>query len=158
MNKVWVFFYGTFMSARVLRQHGIECNATHPARVSGYLLSIRPRVNLTQNRGSCVYGGMAFVSQNDIAALYDGLKEQFGIIYQPYPVMAELSDGSIRAALCFISSIITDDAPDNGYIDEMMICAREMHAPEIYLSHIDAFRTKAEQAHVPDAQGRTGDA
>ncbi len=33
MEKVWVLFYGTFMSARILREYGIECEETIPASV-----------------------------------------------------------------------------------------------------------------------------
>jgi len=35
MNNVWVFFYGTFMCARILRHHGLNCDATFPAKVAG---------------------------------------------------------------------------------------------------------------------------
>ncbi len=33
MEKVWVLFYGTFMSARILGEYGIECEETIPASV-----------------------------------------------------------------------------------------------------------------------------
>jgi len=46
MNHATVFIYGTFMSSRVLKEYGIECALTLPAKLSGYRLSIRPRVNL----------------------------------------------------------------------------------------------------------------
>jgi hypothetical protein len=55
---VWVFFYGTFMSAKVLRRHGIACEVTYSAKLTGYSLSIRPRVNLTKKTEKNVYGGM----------------------------------------------------------------------------------------------------
>lgn len=139
MGKAWILFYGTFMSARVLRQHGIDCDTTYPAKLSGYSLSIRPRVNLAPKSESYSYGGLALVSHDEILALYGDLKNQFSIVYHPYPVIAELPDGSMRAALCFISSSIPDATPDSGYINEMVECAREIQAPESYISHIKSF-------------------
>lgn len=139
MNKVWVFFYGTFMSAPVLRQYGIACDATYSARVSGYRLVIRPRVNLITEPETYAYGGIAKVSHADIASLYGALKEQFGIVYQPYPVLAQLLDGSVRAALCYISGNIPDADPDPAYIEEMIECAGAMQAPQSYQDHIRSF-------------------
>jgi hypothetical protein len=45
-KRVWIFFYGTFMDASVLKGQGINSPAVIPARISGYELYIRPRVNL----------------------------------------------------------------------------------------------------------------
>ncbi|ASC72585.1 hypothetical protein XM38_035430 [Halomicronema hongdechloris C2206] len=140
MEKTWIFFYGTFMSAQVLRQHGIDCPETYAARLSGYALSIRPRVNLTPSPESWTYGGLAFISHGEIASLYEDLKQQFGIVYHPYPVVAELSDQTMRAALCFISPNIPDAAPDGSYVDELSKCAEEMGAPKSYIDHIQSFQ------------------
>jgi len=139
MKKVWVFFYGTFVSAHVLRQYGINCDTTYPAKISGYSLSIRPRVNLTLNTEAYSFGGVALISHDNIATLYGDLEKQFGIVYQPYPIITELLDGSMRAALCFISHNIPNANPDPGYIEEMVKCATEMKAPPSYISHIKSF-------------------
>ena len=48
MKSVWVFFYGTFMSTKILQEYGINCAVTIPAELNGYELAIRPRVNLNQ--------------------------------------------------------------------------------------------------------------
>ena len=139
MNKVWVFFYGTFMSARILKQHGIDCEITYPARLSGYYLEIRPRVNLLKGLVANAYGGLALVEQNELTNLYRTVKEKFGQTYFPYPVMAEMPDGLIRQALCFISEPFDSGAADPLYIEEMIKCAKEMNAPEKYISHIASF-------------------
>ncbi len=75
MNKIWVFFYGTFMSAKVLKQHGIDCEKTYPAKISGYSLMIKPRVNLVKSIEANVFGGLALVEHNELENLYRTVKE-----------------------------------------------------------------------------------
>ena len=140
MSRVWVFFYGTFMSAKILRQHGLSCNKTYPAKVSGYALEIRPRVNLINNSASNSYGGLALIDHIELKNLYQNVRETFNINYWPYPVFAETQDGLIRQALCFTSEPFNLGDPDSSYIDEMKECAREMLAPESYILHIESFR------------------
>ena len=139
MNKVWVFFYGTFMSAKVLKQHGIDCEKTYPAKVSGYFLTIKPRVNLVKSLDENVFGGLALVEHNELENLYKTVKENFGQTYFPYPVFAEMPDGLFRQALCFISESFDCGNPEPSYIQEMIKCAKEMNAPESYISHVASF-------------------
>jgi hypothetical protein len=75
MNKVWVFFYGTFMSARILKEHGICCDKTFSAKLSGYSLSIQPRVNLIKNQEATSFGGLALIEQEELANLYESVKK-----------------------------------------------------------------------------------
>ena len=138
-QKVWVFFYGTFMSVRVLREHGIAVDQTFAAKLNGYELSIRPRVNLKSKPGAVVYGGLAFVKHDELSALYDGLRRDFEIVYNSCAVMAELPDGTVRSALCFISPHIPDADPDPLYVQELAKCAKEMLAPEGYIKRIKDF-------------------
>lgn len=139
MSKVWVFFYGTFMSARVLRHHGLDCEITYPAKLAGYSLSILPRVNLIKNTEAFSYGGLAFIEQSALAQLYDEVQKTFGFIYYPQPILAEMPDGLVRLALCFISEEFSDGEPDPAYINEMIQCATEMQVPESYILHIKSF-------------------
>lgn len=140
MGKVWVFFYGTYMSAKILRQYGLSCDTTYPAQVSGYTLEIQPRVNLVKNSESNSHGGLALVDHVELKNLYQNVRDTFGQTYWPYPVLAETPDGLIRQALCFISEPFSLGDPDSSYIDEMKECAKEMHAPESYILHIESFR------------------
>ena len=139
MKNVWIFFYGTFMSAKILRKYGINCEQTTPARLNGYELSIRPRVNLKKNADVVVYGGLAHISHKDIDSLYGNLKDNFAIIYNPYPVITELSDGSFMPALCYVSPDIQDAPADPDYVKELAQCAIEMKTPEVYVRHIRSF-------------------
>jgi hypothetical protein len=139
MHRTAVFFYGTFMSSCVLKEHGIECDLTLPAKLSGYRLSIRPRVNLHPRPDETVYGGLAEVTHSELASLYDGLRTTFGINYHPFPVLAQLSNGSFQPALCYLSFDIPDAPPDPGYVRELAECARKLSAPESYIRHILSF-------------------
>lgn len=140
MSNVWVFFYGTFMSSKILRKNGIKCKKTFPAKVSGYSLTIRPRVNLLSRENSYCYGGLAFVMHSELDGLYKKVHKLFGQRYYPYPVMAELEDGLYRQALCFIADPFDSGDPQEQYINEMVECAKEMDAPKSYIKHIKSFK------------------
>ncbi len=140
MSKVWVFFYGTFMSSRILKKNGIECEETFPAKICGYSLTIRPRVNLIYCEDSCCYGGLAFVEHGALRHLYQEVHRLYGQMYYPYPVMAELDKDLFRQALCFISEPFDSGTPEPQYINEMIECAKEMDAPNSYIEHIKSFQ------------------
>jgi hypothetical protein len=109
LTRVWVFFYGTFMSAGVLIEHGITPGHIIPARLNGFELSIRPRVNLMRSERSCVYGAMTEVT-HDLARLYSDLEAHFGLKYLPEPVLIEAFDGTVRPVLCYLAPHM-DGAP-----------------------------------------------
>lgn len=138
-HNVWVFFYGTFMRTKVLHEYGIHCKETSPAKLNGFELIVRPRVNLIKREGAVSYGGLAYISHRDIFFLYDNLRKNFGIIYSPYPVIAQLSDGRSRPALCYIALNIEDGKPDPLYIEELIGCAKQVGASPQYLDHIQSF-------------------
>ena len=139
MENVWIFFYGTFMSARILREYGIKCAATIPAKLHGYELSVRPRVNLRNDDTAVSYGGLAHISHLEIEQLYRDLNDRFGITYYPYPVFAELAGGSSKPALCYLAFAIEDSPADTSYVSELARCARELEAPESYIDYIKSF-------------------
>jgi|GEM_PF-6691769 len=58
-QTVSVFSYGTFMSARILKEFGIACVATIPAKLEGFELTICPRVNLKGNKSPVAYAAIA---------------------------------------------------------------------------------------------------
>ena len=138
------------MSARILREHRIKCDATILAKLNGYELSIRPRVNLHNNESSVAYGGLAHISHLDISQLYRDLNDNFGITYYPYPVSAELADGSLKPALCYRSFANQDSPADPDYVNELVRCATELGAPEAYIDHIKSFMEAAGQGTAKD--------
>jgi hypothetical protein len=74
-----------------------------------------------------------------LASLYDGLRTTFGINYHPFPVLAQLVNGSLQPALCYLSFDIPDAPPDPGYVRALAECAEQLSAPESYIRHILSF-------------------
>jgi hypothetical protein len=139
IHRTTLFFYGTFMSSRVLKEHGIQCDVTVPAKLSGYRLSIRPRVNFHPQPIAAAYGGLAEVNHAELASLYDGPRTTFRINYHPFPVLAQFTNGTFQPALCYLSRDIPDGPPAPAYVRELAECARELSAPESYIWHILSF-------------------
>lgn len=144
MDKVWVFFYGTFMSAEILQKYGIPCERTIPAKLTGYELTIRPRVNLQKNASFVSYGGIAHITHKEISLLYRELQDAFAITYSPYPVLVELEDEQYKPVLCYISFDIEDEPADPNYVIELAGCASSLGAPAKYIEHITSFMSVPE--------------
>lgn len=85
---------------------------------------------------SCV---CAMPARNDVHSLTSVYSSVRSVIYYPQPILAQKPDGLVRLALCFISEEFSDGKPPPVYINEMIQCAREMKAPENYISHIESF-------------------
>lgn len=110
-TRVSVFFYGTFMDAGVLQRNAIDVSHAEPARLLDYELSVRPSVNLHRSTNQIVYGAIAQVSHEDIDRLYARLKNEFDIIYRPFPVSSISHDGTVIPSLCYISEAFADEGP-----------------------------------------------
>lgn len=141
-RRVNVFFYGTFMANAVLAEHGIEAPEVVPAKLSGYQLSIRPRVNLARAERSCVYGSVASVTPDELARLYAQLETDFGVKYFPEPVLTEALDGSIRLALCYIASQMVESPPAANYVKQLAKCVRGLGLPDWYAVYVESFVPK----------------
>ena len=126
------------MDRGVLAEQGINSPAVIPARLSGYELSIRPRVNVTPVDRSSVYGSIAQLTHDEIAKLYTSLEQRFNLIYLPEAVLAETLDGNFRPALCYIAPHMDDSAPDSEYISQMAAAARAAGLPEWYAVYLES--------------------
>ena len=141
-NRVQIFFYGTFMTAGVLAEHGIYSPRITPAKLTGYELSIRPRVNLARSECASVYGSVAALTPNEISRLYQELEIKFGLKYLPEPVIVETLDGVFLPALCYIAPHMDDSAPAPEYVRQLAACVRELGLPERYALHVESFATE----------------
>ena len=137
-ERVRVFFYGTFMDRAVLAQHGIDSPAVVPARLIGYELFIRPRVNLRRLDRSCVYGAVARVSHDELGKLYAGLEMVFGYKYLPRPVLVETNDNILLPALCYIAPRMDESAPEPNYVKQLAACVRGLGLPEWYAAYVES--------------------
>jgi hypothetical protein len=137
--QVWVFFYGTFMSVSVLSEHGVTPGRILPARLNGFALSIRPRVNLIRSDRSCVYGIVTEVTHEDLARLYSDLEERFGLKYFPEPVLAEAFDSTLRPVLCYIAPHMDDAPAMSDYVGQLAEAVRAAGLPEWYSEFVESF-------------------
>lgn len=134
-----VFFYGLFMEVHVLAEHGVIASESVPARVSGFELTIRPRVNLAPADRSCAYGGLVAVAHKDLARIYTALEERFGVTYLPEAVLAETLDGALRPALCYVAPNMKAGPADPAFVGQLASCVRRMALPEWYAIHVESF-------------------
>ncbi len=138
-RRVWVFFYGTFMSADVLRDHGVFPKEVVPAKLAGHALSICPRVNLTKANTATAYGALALVTQSELGGIYSGLAHDFGLVYKPETVHAETMNGESCPALCYIAQVMAPGPADEDYVRELAACVRAHGLPESYARHVESF-------------------
>jgi gamma-glutamyl AIG2-like cyclotransferase len=142
LPRVWVFFYGAFMSAHLLNEHGVTPASLLPARLNGFELCIRPRGNLVRADRSCVYGVLAAVTHDDLEKLYSHLEESFGLKYFYEPVLAEALDGTLTPALCYIAQDMGDRPAEPEYVAQLAACVREAGLPEWYAEFVESFGTE----------------
>lgn len=138
-ERVWIFFYGTFMSPRVLAEQGVSAGVVVPARLNGYALTICPRVNLARSDRSCVYGALAALTHTDLSTIYSNLEERFGLTYLPEAVVAETLDGSLRPALCYLAPHMIEGDAEPAYIHQLAECVRELGLPDWYADFVESF-------------------
>jgi hypothetical protein len=139
MTRVWVFFYGTFMSPGVLNEYGVTPGRIVPARLNGFELSIRPRGNLVRSDRSCAYGVIAEVTHEDLDRLYSDLETRLGLKYLPEPVLAEALDGTVRPVLCYIAPHMEDGQATSEYVGQLAEAVRSANLPEWYAEFIESF-------------------
>ena len=138
-KRVRIFFYGTFMSPAVLAEHGIYSPDVVPAKLNGYKLSIRPRVNLARVESANVYGSIAALTPTEISRLYGELESQFGLKYFPEAVIVESLDGAFYPVLCYVAPHMDDGEPAPEYVRQLAACVRELGLPEWYALHVESF-------------------
>ena len=138
-SRVWVFFYGTFMSARVLREHGVDCESTVPAVLNGHRLTISPRANLVADPGAVAYGGLALLRDEETDSLYKGLEDDYSLVYKPQSVVTKTFEGDDRAALCYFCTEMEPVQAEQTYVEEMVSCSEELGLPADHVEHVRSF-------------------
>jgi cation transport regulator ChaC len=140
-QKVWTFFYGSYMNPAVLREVNFVPDRFEPARLSGHDIRIEPRANLVPSDRSSVYGVLVEATHAELERLYAHARSVLGETYLPHPVLAERADGSHRAALCYVAPSMVPRPAANEYVDRILAPARELGFPDWYLTRLLSFRT-----------------
>lgn len=130
------------MSSDILAEQEVFSFEIAPARLAGFALTIRPRVNLRRDDRASVYGALVLLTHDDLAKIYLTLEEDFGLKYLPEPVLAEAESSTLRLALCYIAPEMNDAPPEREYVKQLAQCVRELNHPEWYAAHIESFGTE----------------
>jgi hypothetical protein len=106
-----VFFYGLFMDERVLRNKGVQPQASRKAVVNGHQLRIGARAMLVPDTSSQVFGMVHALTEREINSLYaePGLE-----MYRPETVVATFEDGSNSAVTTFNLQQISSEESFNA--------------------------------------------
>jgi hypothetical protein len=133
-RRVSVFFYGLFMDPELLRGKGLEPVHPQRARVRGMRLCIGNRAALEVDASGEVYGVLVDLTHAEIERLY---ADPGVAVYRPEAVMAELDDGSPRAALCFNLPSAPDPHERNPeYAGKLRDLATRLGLPDDYVRSI----------------------
>lgn len=127
------------MSARILREHGIDCESTVPAALNGYRLTISPRANLAADPGAVAYGGLALLRDEETDSLYKGLEVDYSLVYRPRSVVTKTLEGNDHVALCYFCSEMEPAQAEQTYIEEMVRCNEELGVPAEHVEHVRSF-------------------
>jgi hypothetical protein len=133
-SRIEVFFYGLFMDAELLRTKGTHPVNIRPACVHGFALRIGQRATLLRTPGARTYGIVMELTQVEIEHLYS---EASVHAYRPEAVLAELTDGSHVAALCF--NLLVPPNPEEAnseYAVKLRDLARRLGLPSDYVASI----------------------
>ena len=133
-RSIAVFFYGLFMDGDALRAKGFHPTQGRQACVSGMALRIGRRATLVPDAAGRVFGFVMDLSHAEVDRLY---AEPSVAAYRPEAVMAELTDGSRIAALCF--NLPPSDEPDTAnpdYAEKLRAAAVRLGLPADYVRGI----------------------
>ena len=138
MRKVWVFFYGSFMSPAVLAKADVRPTDLQKARLDGWELTIAPRATLMPAPGRSVHGILARLTHAELGQLYG--KDFFGFgTYLPEAVLVTPASGNPLPGITYISWRLEGGKPTGEYVEKILSVAREHSFPEDYVRHIQSF-------------------
>jgi hypothetical protein len=133
-RRLNVFFYGLFMDEALLRAQGFSPVNPRLARVTGMALQIGARATLVADAGATAHGIVMELTHDEIDRLYS---EPSVAMYRPEAVLAEFSDGSRVAALCF--NLPTPPRPEEAnpdYAAKLREVGRRLGLPADYVASI----------------------
>lgn len=138
--KVWVFWYGSYISFRVLGEVNLVPEAFEVARLAGFAIHIAPRANLVRSDRECVYGIVATATHDELARLYAHAEDVLGERYLPEAVVVETRDGKWMPAMTYICPSMAPRPADRAYVDRIVEPARQLGFPEWYVARLESFR------------------
>ncbi len=141
-HAVNVFFYGSYINFKVLKEADINKRAFEVGRINGYVLTISPLANLSYKNEGIVYGIVTQLTHSELDRLYqDHAKGKLGGDYLPEAVTVYQLNGVYTPALCYISHHMKARKADPAYVARILKPAIEYGFPKWYLAHIESFKS-----------------
>jgi hypothetical protein len=138
VRRIWVFFYGSFMSPDVLAKADVRPTDLRKARLDGWELTIAPRATLVPSPGRSVYGVAGRLTHAELERLYT--KDWFGFgTYLPEAVLVNDTARGSWPAVTYVSWQLEGGKPTGDYVEKILSVARERAFPEEYVRHIESF-------------------
>jgi hypothetical protein len=138
VRRLWVFFYGSFMSPDVLARADVHPADPQTARLDGWELTIAPRATLIPAPGRSVHGVVARLTHAELDRLY--AKDFFGFgAYLPEAVLVTIAPEDRLPAITYISWELEGGRPAPDYVEKILSVACERSFPEEYVRHVRSF-------------------
>lgn len=132
---VTVFFYGSFMSSKALRDGGLtrEILPLEVATLEGFDLALSPSATLVPSTKGIVYGVIAELTQAELDLLYapDWLKD-----YKPRSVIVTRDNHGEVAAVCYIASPRLNAPTKPEYVARLIDTAKNHGFPSWYIERL----------------------
>ena len=136
-----VFFYGSYINFKVLKEVDINQRAFEVGCINGFELIISPLANLKPKHDGVVYGILTQLTHSELDRLYqEHARGKLGGDYLPEAVTVYLRNGIYTSALCYISHNMEKKKADAGYVERILQPAKAYGFPQWYLDHISAFK------------------
>ena len=140
--QVHVFAYGSNMYGPQMTD---RCPGAEMAGV-GRLPEFRFRINsrgvatIVPESGSLVYGILWRLNEKDEARL-DGFEGVRAGNYRKDTLTVELLEGSTLRAMVYIDAIAEPGAPREGYLEKILMGAKNCDLPGEYLEELDSWKS-----------------
>src|SRR5580658_7858060 len=141
MQKVWVFFYGSYINFEVLKELPILPGEWEVARAPGFDIHIAPRANLIRSDQHTVWGINVTATHDELTRLYvDHAKGVLGETYLPEAILTYSADGKLRPAMTYICSAMELRTAELAYVERIAGPGRRYGFPDWYIKRIEHFR------------------
>lgn len=133
-----IFFYGLFMSTRLLREQGLHPNSRGVAELPGYRLHIGARASLIPDDAGRCYGVLMDLPSAEAQALYAPADVRDYRAEEVRAIQRE-SGRELPALVYNLPAEAPSAASNSDYARKLMVLARELGLPPSYVDEIAEF-------------------
>ena len=135
-EKVWIYFYGSYMDTVTLAGWRVRPLSFEVARLDDWDVTFSPHATLIPRAGDSVYGIVAELAESDVERLYSRTELAD---YKPVEVIVETATKKLVPAICYVSKPAENLKPSAAYLKLVVDTARKLGFPSAYLEKLSAF-------------------